>query len=207
MAATVVIKLGSSIVADQSGEVREDVLREVVAQTAELRAAGREVVLVTSGAIARGMRLMELGVRPRAVDELQAASAVGQGKLYRVFDELLAGRGLKSAQVLLTFFDISARSHYLNARQTLRKLLDCRSSVGDGCIRALVLTALLDNGGHIATDYDDKTIRVAEYYLDDTRKAAFTEIDDKRIHKHVARRQTFVDDFSGRNKHWEVRGP
>src|SRR5439155_20041406 len=101
-----------------------DVLAEVAAQAAEMRAAGREVVLVTSGAIARGMRLMELGVRPRAMDELQAASAVGQGKLYRVFDELLAARGLKSAQVLLTFFDISARSHYLNARQTLRRLLD-----------------------------------------------------------------------------------
>src|SRR4051794_26715231 len=124
MAATIVIKLGSSIVADESGEVREDVLAEVAAQTAELRAAGREVVLVTSGAIARGMKLMELGVRPRAMDELQAASAVGQGKLYRVFDELLSARGLKSAQVLLTFFDISGRSHYLNARQTLRKLLD-----------------------------------------------------------------------------------
>jgi glutamate 5-kinase len=124
MAATLVIKLGSSIVADERGEVREDVLAEVAAQAAELRGAGREVVLVTSGAIARGMRLMELGVRPRAVDELQAASAVGQGKLYRVFDELLAARGLTSAQVLLTFFDISARSHYLNARQTLRKLLD-----------------------------------------------------------------------------------
>src|SRR5213592_2958376 len=123
MAATV-IKLGSSIVADERGEVREDVLAEVAAQAAEMRAAGREVVLVTSGAIARGMRLMELGVRPRAMDELQAASAVGQGKLYRVVDELLAERGLKSAQVLLTFFDISARSHYLNARQTLRKLLD-----------------------------------------------------------------------------------
>jgi glutamate 5-kinase len=123
MAATV-IKLGSSIVADERGEVREDVLANVAAQAAELRAAGREAVLVTSGAIARGMRLMELGVRPRAMDELQAASAVGQGKLYRVFDELLAANGLKSAQVLLTFFDISARSHYLNARQTLRKLLD-----------------------------------------------------------------------------------
>jgi glutamate 5-kinase len=124
MAGTIVIKLGSSIVADEGGEVREDVLTGVAEQTAELRATGREVVLVTSGAIARGMRLMELGVRPRVVDELQAASAVGQGKLYRVFDELLAARGLKSAQVLLTFFDISARSHYLNARQTLRKLLD-----------------------------------------------------------------------------------
>src|SRR3954467_4517201 len=124
MAPPIVIKLGSSIVADDSGEVRREVLAEVCAQTAALRAAGREVVLVTSGAIARGMRLMDLGVRPRAMDDLQAASAVGQGKLYRAYDELLASHGLKSAQVLLTFFDISARSHYLNARRTLRKLLE-----------------------------------------------------------------------------------
>jgi glutamate 5-kinase len=124
MAGPTVIKLGSSIVADERGEVRADVVAQVVDQAADLHAAGREVVLVTSGAIARGMRLMDLGVRPRAMDDLQAASAVGQGKLYRVYDELLAARGLRSAQVLLTFFDISARSHYLNARQTLRRLLD-----------------------------------------------------------------------------------
>ena len=124
MAGPTVIKLGSSIVADERGEVRADVVSQVVDQAADLHAAGREVVLVTSGAIARGMRLMELGVRPRAMEDLQAASAVGQGKLYRVYDELLAARGLRSAQVLLTFFDISARSHYLNARQTLRRLLD-----------------------------------------------------------------------------------
>src|SRR3954463_14767 len=124
MAGPTVIKLGSSIVADERGEVRADIIAQVVEQAADLHTAGREVVLVTSGAIARGMRLMDLGVRPRAMDELQAASAVGQGKLYRVYDELLAARGLRSAQVLLTFFDISARSHYLNARQTLRRLLD-----------------------------------------------------------------------------------
>jgi glutamate 5-kinase len=123
MAATV-IKLGSSIVADERGEVRVDVLAQVCAQAAEMHAAGQQVVLVTSGAIARGMRLMELPMRPSAMDELQAASAVGQGKLYRTYDELLAARGVPSAQVLLTFFDMSARSHYLNARQTLRKLLD-----------------------------------------------------------------------------------
>jgi glutamate 5-kinase len=124
--ATVVIKLGSSIVADERGEVREDVVRGVCAQAAELHGRGDEVVLVTSGAIARGMRLMELPVRPRAVEELQAASAVGQGKLFRHYDELLREFGVPTAQVLLTFFDISARTHYLNARQTLRTLLDWR---------------------------------------------------------------------------------
>ena len=93
---------------------------------AALHRGGDEVVIVTSGAIARGMRLLELPIRPRAMEELQAASAVGQGKLFRVYDELLRDRGVTTAQVLLTFFDIRARTHYLNARQTLRKLLDWR---------------------------------------------------------------------------------
>ncbi len=123
MSATV-IKLGSSIVADERGEVRGDVLERVCDQAAELYRDGRRIVLVTSGAIARGMNLMQLPMRPTAMDGLQAASAVGQGKLYRHYDELLAARGLKSAQVLLTFFDMSARSHYLNARQTLRTLIE-----------------------------------------------------------------------------------
>src|SRR3954469_20897033 len=122
----VVIKLGSSIVADDSGAPRMDVLEGVCEQVAALRRDGVEVVVVTSGAIAVGMRVMELGGRPTAIEELQAASAVGQGKLYRVYDELLLERDVTSAQVLLTFFDMSARLHYLNARQTLRKLLDWR---------------------------------------------------------------------------------
>src|SRR3954447_18254822 len=121
-----VIKLGSSIVAEDSGELRADVIERICAEAAARHAEGHDVVLVTSGAIARGMRVMDLPVRRRAIEELQAASAVGQGKLYRVYDELLRDRGITSAQVLLTFFDMSARTHYVNARRTLRKLLDWR---------------------------------------------------------------------------------
>jgi glutamate 5-kinase len=121
-----VVKLGSSIVAEDSGEVRHDVLTEVCDEVAARQAAGDEVVIVTSGAIARGMRVMSLPVRPRAIEDLQAASAVGQGKLFRVYDELLRERGVTAAQVLLTFFDMSARTHYLNARQTLGRLLEWR---------------------------------------------------------------------------------
>jgi glutamate 5-kinase len=120
----VVIKLGSSIVAGEDGELREDVLERICDVVAGLRGEGVEVVIVSSGAIARGVRIMGLAARPGAVRELQAASAVGQGKLYRVYDELLRERELVSAQVLLTFMDMSARTHYLNARQTLRTLLD-----------------------------------------------------------------------------------
>ncbi len=121
---TLVVKLGSSIVADSRGEVRADVLGALCDQVAARHASGNETVVVTSGAIARGMRLMELPMRPRSMEDLQAASAVGQGKLYRSYDELLQERGVRSAQVLLTFFDMSARTHYLNARHTLRRLLD-----------------------------------------------------------------------------------
>ncbi len=122
----VVIKLGSSIVAEDDGELRADVLAHVCDAVAGLHRNGDEVVMVSSGAIARGMRVLGLQSRPAAIDELQAASAVGQGKLYRVYDELLREREVTSAQVLLTIGDLSARTHYLNARQTLRKLLDWR---------------------------------------------------------------------------------
>jgi glutamate 5-kinase len=122
----IVVKLGSSIVADERGEVRGDVLGRICDELAALHHEGRAVIVVTSGAIARGMGVMEIPLRPRAIDELQAASAVGQGKLYQVYDELLRARGVPTAQVLLTFFDMSARTHYLNARQTLRKLLEWR---------------------------------------------------------------------------------
>src|SRR3954447_16652812 len=121
--AVVVAKLGSAIVADEEGAVRREVLACVCEQVADARGRGRQVVLVTSGAIAIGMRAMDLPVRPSGMDELQAASAVGQGRLYRVYEELLTTVGRRSAQVLLTFFDMSARTHYLNARQTLRRLL------------------------------------------------------------------------------------
>jgi glutamate 5-kinase len=122
----VVVKLGSSVVADGDGEPRLEVLAGVCEELASIHREGAEVILVTSGAIARGMRLMSLPQRPTAIRQLQAASAVGQGKLYRIYDELLRERGVTSAQVLLTFFDMSARTHYLNARQTLTTLLEWR---------------------------------------------------------------------------------
>ena len=124
---TVVVKLGSSIVADSDGVVRADVLDRVCEQVADLHGEGEEVALVTSGAIALGMRLMELERRPGSIDELQAASAVGQGTLFRAYEERLGRRGVHAAQVLLTSFDLSVRMHYLNARQALRRLLEWRA--------------------------------------------------------------------------------
>jgi glutamate 5-kinase len=121
--AVVVAKLGSAIVADDDGAIRGEVLSCIAEQVAAARERGRQVVIVTSGAIVIGLRAMGLVARPTAMDELQAASAVGQGRLYREYERRLTEQGLRSAQVLLTFFDMSARTHYLNARQTLRRLL------------------------------------------------------------------------------------
>jgi glutamate 5-kinase len=119
-----VLKLGSSVVARPDGEPRLDVLAGVCDAVSARRAEGDDVVLVSSGAIAVGMRIMDLPARPTGIEDLQAASAVGQGKLYREWDDLLRARAVASAQVLLTFFDLSARTHYLNARQTLNRLLE-----------------------------------------------------------------------------------
>jgi len=121
---TLVVKLGSSIVAADDGELRAEVLDSVCEQVAGLERSGERVAMVTSGAIARGMRLMDLALRPRAMDELQAASAVGQGDLFRAYESRLAGHGTRAAQVLLTAADIAARTNYLNARQTLRQLIE-----------------------------------------------------------------------------------
>jgi len=120
------VKLGSNVVASADGEPRMDVLARVCDVLSGLHREGGEPIIVTSGAIARGIRVMDLPERPSSIGALQAASAVGQGKLYRVYDELLRERQVVSAQVLLTFFDMSARTHYLNARQTLTTLLEWR---------------------------------------------------------------------------------
>jgi glutamate 5-kinase len=120
---TLVVKLGSSIVAADDGELRADVLDSVCAEVAGLRAAGEDVVMVTSGAIARGIRLLGLDGRPTEMDALQAASAVGQGDLFRAYEGRLGKRGVRAAQVLLTLSDVSERAHYLNARGTLERLL------------------------------------------------------------------------------------
>ena len=90
---TLLVKLGSSIVAADDGELRVDVLDSVCEQVAALERGGERVVMVTSGAIARGIRLLELPARPRAMDELQAASAVGQGDLFRAYESRLRGTG------------------------------------------------------------------------------------------------------------------
>lgn len=124
MARTVVIKLGSSVIATDDGTLRDEVLDRVVREVGRRRGTGDHVVIVSSGAIACGLPLLGLSARPTRIEELQATSAVGQGRLYREWEERFTAAGIVPAQVLLTASDVAHREHYLNARRTLRRLLD-----------------------------------------------------------------------------------
>ncbi len=123
---TIVVKVGSNVATDERGAVRDAVVDEIVDQIAELHAGGEDVALVTSGAISRGIDRLGLAGRPAAIEELQAASAVGQGQVYAAYDRRLAARGVNTGQILLTANDFAARATYVNAKQTLRKLLAWR---------------------------------------------------------------------------------
>ena len=120
----VVVKIGSSSLTDDRGQIRLDVIRSVADQVAEVRAAGHQVLLVTSGAVASGVAGMGLDGRPSDVLSLQALSAIGQPRLMAAYDAALSAHGLVAAQVLLVPHDFVDRSQYLHARATLQRLLD-----------------------------------------------------------------------------------
>ncbi|MHB8859780.1 MAG: glutamate 5-kinase [Thermoleophilia bacterium] len=116
--------MGSNTLTDTSGRLRDDVLAGLVSQIATLAKAGNRVVVVSSGAISCGLGLIPIKGRLSETVELQAASAVGQGRLFHRYYRLFADEGVTAAQVLLTSYDIEGRSQYLNARNTLMKLLE-----------------------------------------------------------------------------------
>ncbi len=122
--AVLVAKLGSSTLVNPAGALREDVLEARVRDLVRVRRQGHHPVLVTSGAIACGVGRLGLAPRPAALPDLQAASAVGQGILFQRYAAAFAPHGVVPAQVLLTSSDLAARASYLNARTTLRRLLD-----------------------------------------------------------------------------------
>ena len=126
---TIVVKLGSSIVADERGELRADVLDSVCAQVAELHHGGRGRGDGHLGRDrARACGLMELPPAPAARStSCRRPRRSARARLFRAYEARLAARDVHAAQVLLTSFDLSVRMHYLNARQTLRRLLEWRA--------------------------------------------------------------------------------
>jgi glutamate 5-kinase len=119
----IVVKVGSSLVTNDGRGVDAEAIGNWARQLAALAHQGRELVMVSSGAIAEGMKRLGWITRPKEVHELQAAAAVGQMGLVQMYETRLAAHGLRSAQVLLTHADLADRERYLNARSTLVTLL------------------------------------------------------------------------------------
>ena len=122
----IVIKVGSSLVTDEGRGVDAQAVGDWCRQMAFLARQGREVVMVSSGAIAEGMKRLGWTTRPREIHELQAAAAVGQMGLAQIYETKLREHSMHSAQVLLTHADLADRERYLNARSTLLTLLRLR---------------------------------------------------------------------------------
>ena len=119
----IVVKVGSSLVTDEGRGLDAEAIGLWCSQLAQLVQDGREVIMVSSGAIAEGMKRLGWSSRPKAIHELQAAAAVGQMGLVQVYESKLRERGIGSAQVLLTHADLADRERYLNARSTLLTLI------------------------------------------------------------------------------------
>ncbi|HEX9173584.1 MAG TPA: glutamate 5-kinase, partial [Telluria sp.] len=119
----IVVKVGSSLVTNEGRGLDAAAIGDWCRQLAALAGQGREVVMVSSGAIAEGMKRLGWSSRPRELPELQAAAAVGQMGLAQMYESQLSLHGLTSAQVLLTHADLADRERYLNARSTLLALL------------------------------------------------------------------------------------
>ena len=119
----IVVKVGSSLVTNEGRGLDEQAIGEWCRQLSTLVRGGRELIMVSSGAIAEGMKRLGWQQRPHALNELQAAAAVGQMGLAQMYETQLRQNGLGSAQVLLTHADLADRERYLNARSTLLTLL------------------------------------------------------------------------------------
>jgi len=123
-ATTLVVKVGSSLVTNGGRGLDAQAIARWAAQIAQLRALGKRCVMVSSGAIAEGLQRLGWTRRPSAIHELQAAAAVGQMGLAQCYETCFREHGLATAQVLLTHADLADRQRYLNARSTLRTLLE-----------------------------------------------------------------------------------
>src|ERR1700691_2487079 len=122
-----VVKIGSSLIArngnDTGGGLDMEALARFAADIAAVKNEGREVVLVSSGAVACGMQRLGWSGRPHAINDLQAAAAIGQTGLVQAYETCFREHGLHAAQILLTHDDLADRKRYLNARTTIRSLL------------------------------------------------------------------------------------
>src|SRR5262249_41586949 len=119
----IVVKLGTGVLTDSRKQPDLDQMEQLVGQLAEQRRSGKELVLVSSGAVGAGMGVLGYQKRPSDLAELQACAAVGQSRLMAIYEKLFATFGLSVAQILLTHDDLQHHERHLNARNTLVTLL------------------------------------------------------------------------------------
>jgi glutamate 5-kinase len=124
LAHTVVVKVGTNVLTRADGTLEPTRVQALADQVHRLKASGRKVALVSSGAIGAGMGRLGLGRRPTDLRELQACAAVGQSFLMRAYEDALARHGIPTAQILLTAGDFDSRARYLNARNTVLTLFE-----------------------------------------------------------------------------------
>jgi glutamate 5-kinase len=120
-----VVKVGTRVLTHAGGKLNEERVAQLAEEIHTLLAAGRKVVLVSSGAVGAGMGRLALDARPKDLARLQAVAAIGQSKLIEAYDRALASHGRHAGQVLLTADDLNHRTRYLNVRNTLLALLEC----------------------------------------------------------------------------------
>ncbi|NLE30572.1 MAG: glutamate 5-kinase, partial [Phycisphaerae bacterium] len=121
-ARTLVIKVGTNVLADEKGRLDDTLIASLAGQVWKLKETGKNVVVVSSGAIGAGVGMLELPGRPKELSVLQAAAAVGQGKLMQLFEKALWKRKLHAGQVLITRSDFEDRRRYINIERTLEAL-------------------------------------------------------------------------------------
>jgi len=189
----IVIKLGSSIVTNDGSGLDEKCLSSLIKQIAILNSYKKQIVLVSSGAIAAGLKKLKIMKRPNALSELQSAAAVGQMDLVQIYEKLFSQNNLVAAQVLLTHDDLSDRKRYLNARSTIFNLInknvipvinendtvaseeirfgdnDSLAAMVANLIEADLLVLLTDQEGLFSSDprVDEKAKLICHAYVDD----------------------------------------
>jgi glutamate 5-kinase len=182
----IVIKLGSRILVDESGRPHLSRMRSLVKDLAKLHKSGKEILVVSSGAIAVGIDMLGMKSKPNALPQLQMTAAVGQVRLMRLYEELFSKKGIRIGQVLLTHDDLKNRTRHLNARNTMLELLRQRIipvvnendvvsvdeiKFGDNDILASLVSILIEAEALILLTTTDGL--QAEYGTDRARRIAY----------------------------------